>query len=235
MQELGSRKVLDLSKQPENIPHCSLCKKVCQIHDWRLMNGGAHQYWGKMESGEEDIDWVFEGKKVMAKRDFPRGSRIMVERGTPMAPIVTVFNGPKQGKSKPPVFCFDALRVGHSCSPNASFIYDNMSKVVIVLAERDIKAGEEVTMSYVPTYPPVDDVAKILQQDFGITCPEGCACRDPVRLLRIKEADDMNKNCLRLVKEGKFLEAYETTKKLLDLYDVIDAEILWRNRTRYAC
>jgi hypothetical protein len=230
MQELCSGKVRALGKQ--EIPHCSLCNKVCQIHDWKLMNGQAHEYWGKLECGEENVDWVVDGKKVMAKRDFPRGTRIMVERGTPLPPIMTLFYGQKYGKMKPPVFCVHALKVGHSCSPNASFVYDKVTKVVIVFANRDIKAGEEVTMAYVPFFPPVDDVPKILQLDFGITCPEGCVCRDPVRMQRIQEADEMDKAVLRLVKEGKFLEAYETTKKLLDLYDIIDVEIPVKIRPR---
>jgi hypothetical protein len=232
MQQLSTGKIQALNPS-EEIPHCSLCKKVCQVHDWKWMNGEAHQYWGKLECGEKDVDWVAEDKKVIAKRDFPRGSRIMVERGTPMAPILTIIDGPKRENSKPAVFCNDALRVGHSCSPNASFIFDKTSRVVVVFADRDIKAGEEITMDYVSQYPPVNDVPKVLKEDYGIECPEGCVCRDPVRLQRIHEADEMDKAVLRLVKEGKFLDAYEMAKKLLDLYDALEAPLLVTYRTRY--
>jgi hypothetical protein len=43
----------------------------------------------------------------------------------------------------------------------------------------------------------------------------------------------LNNDCADFVRKGDYVQAFQTSKKLLELYDVIDAGILTRARTRY--
>ena len=65
------------------------CSRPCQKKDWPVHRGPGHKYWSKLGCGEEDLDWSVQhisaakGLGIMAKRELPRGFRIMVDAGNP--------------------------------------------------------------------------------------------------------------------------------------------------------
>ena len=63
----------------------AFCSEDCKKKDW-AERGQGHKNWCNLVCGEEDLDWTIrsvlngKGLGVIALRDFPKGSRIMVDR-----------------------------------------------------------------------------------------------------------------------------------------------------------
>ncbi|CAG9464172.1 unnamed protein product [Pedinophyceae sp. YPF-701] len=73
--------------------------------------------------------------------------------------------------------------LNHSCDPAllVAMDYDGGSSSVTLLARRDIRAGEELTISYVDTALPTDERGELLR-DYGFTCTcPRCMADDPLR------------------------------------------------------
>jgi len=76
------------------------------------------------------------------------------------------------------IVCLRLSRVNHACIPNSAHWYDDDSRVKILFSEKPIKAGEEITYSYVTlrslqhNYTPAI-IRTSLQLTWGIFCPEG--------------------------------------------------------------
>lgn len=60
-------------------------------------------------------------------------------------------------------------RINHSCRPNAGNWWSERQQMRIIYAFRDITAGEEVTVSYIPLLKGVNERAKRLEQ-YGFAC-----------------------------------------------------------------
>ena len=188
------------------------------------------------------------GVGVFAKRDFKRDERIMVERMFLVDEIRNInfhlksefmrleppFNGNVEdtfmqkisrnafgsvdGRGSVFGICFRMSRVNHACDPNASWYLDYETNATTLHAGKNIKAGEEITVSYTGFLDPTNveepsqfavHVAKL--QLMGVTCPENCACKDPKhrsRLNRSKaleaelESIDASKDLQRFLKVG---------------------------------
>jgi hypothetical protein len=71
--------------------------------------------------------------------------------------------------------------VNHACVSNAAHWYEDDYRVKILFSEKAIKAGDEITFSYLShrslhmTYNQ-QVIAGILQISWGIICPEGYLC-----------------------------------------------------------
>jgi SET domain len=76
------------------------------------------------------------------------------------------------------IVCLRLSRVNHACVPNSAHWYDDDYRVKILFSEKPIKAGEEITYSYVTlrslhhSYTPAI-IRTTLQLTWGIFCPEG--------------------------------------------------------------
>lgn len=94
-------------------------------------------------------------------------------------------------------------RVNHSCKPNAGHIYDDVARVEILYAERDINPGEEICILYTPFTELLPDpfliwwrtiesefeaYKKLLLLKWNIICPADCFCNDPNARKLIVEA-----------------------------------------------
>ncbi len=68
----------------------------------------------------------------------------------------------------------DMARANHSCAPNADFVSRLGRGVQDLVATRDIKAGEEITISYLPAAKEGSDVREVRQdymrQWYGFRC-----------------------------------------------------------------
>jgi hypothetical protein len=187
----------------------------------------------------EDLDGG--RRKVFALEDLQRGSFVMGAKGTILGkselPLEENFRKScSMNRSSSLIECSRANLFDHSCSPNASHMFDEKFGVVTVFAECDIKAGEEITLAYHPFTSPFqsfdsEDVSKI-STEFRIVCLPDCACHAE-KFAQAESARKLNNLCADFVRSGDFLNAFQTSKDLLKFYDVIDAGILTRARTRY--
>jgi hypothetical protein len=75
------------------------------------------------------------------------------------------------------VVCIRLSRVNHACVPNANHFDDPDFSVKVLFSEKDIKAGEEITISYATHRmtslykDPFDLQLRLLS--WGIICPTG--------------------------------------------------------------
>jgi hypothetical protein len=196
---------------------------ACRGKD-RSLPGQDHTIWCDINFGEEDLDWIVtnvsagKGSGVVAVKQFLRGSRIMVD------PILTRSDAEKHpgfeklepsNESNSQKFdlnciagsktslCLRIARVNHSCSPNAAYILDKKLKVGILFAERDIKAGEEITISYVSfkNFSQKLSAKKIrmkLKKKWNIDCPADCDCRNAAKWDQFVKARDMDQRYVKV-------------------------------------
>ncbi|KAH8881778.1 SET domain-containing protein [Thozetella sp. PMI_491] len=94
-----------------------------------------------------------------------------------------------------PIFC----RMNHSCCPNTSWGYDDVSGMMQVYAARDIQQGEELTDAYTELARPRADRAKNLA-NLGFRC-ECHVCQGP-------QAEEHEMRRRRIWRCGKILNLY---------------------------
>lgn len=189
------------------------CSKACQSKDWTPGKGGqGHKLWCTLQCGEEGIDWEVreadgtKGLGVFALKDIPRCTRIMVD-GTrknddPAFADLLPIGGTRKQKidrngfmrfmldapdKTTTVVYLRAARLNHSCSNNA-FTEPEPTDYngTTVVSQRDIRAGEEITISYRSSSEPMKffsckEVATYLKDEHGISCPSDCICKDSQR------------------------------------------------------
>jgi uncharacterized protein len=128
-----------------------------------------------------------EGIGVFAKREIPRGTRVIEYTGD-RVPIGEVYR-PVETGNPPHVYAFalndttaiDGARHGnearffnHGCSPNCEpYVFDDH---VYIYAMRDILPGEELTFDY--QLSPIDPAIPLAGEEAGYPCGCGAAnCR----------------------------------------------------------
>lgn len=99
-----------------------------------------------------------------------------------------------------PTFC----RMNHSCAPNTSWGYDDISGMMQVYASRDIAQGEEITDAYTELARPRARRAKELA-NWGFRC-ECVVCEGP----QAEEHENRRRTIWRL---GEILQLYDDHQK----------------------
>ncbi len=208
---------------------CGKCKKRaycnvdCQKKDWTSA-GQGHKIWCNVQCGEEDIDWKIEeipgkGLGIVSVTNYPRGSRILVDRMLTRAeaekdPRISdlepsggttskKFDLNCIGRKQNPSVCLKIARVNHSCMPNAAYILDEKLKVGILFAEKDIKAGEEITISYISFKNlslklSAEKFRQELKKKWAIDCPADCDCRDTKKWQHFVKARSIDKRYVKV-------------------------------------
>ncbi|KAF2838647.1 SET domain-containing protein [Patellaria atrata CBS 101060] len=134
----------------------------------------------------------------------------------------------------------EVARINHDCRPNSAYRFDDTTLKHEVFAIRDIKPGEEITVTYVPPEMPSDMRNSLLrnQWNFDCTCSL-CAAQDftlatsDTRLRTIQEyASDLASvsNDPEL-----FLEKVERILELYELEDIIAPKARYLELAAYAC
>ncbi|KAJ8604516.1 hypothetical protein CTAYLR_000929 [Chrysophaeum taylorii] len=230
------------------------CSRACQVQDWKRGHkqwcGRSGEAGFEFEVREA---LGSKGLGVFALVDMKRGFKIMAERPVatrhgkeekeePAATRAAVdallpVGGSREDKIALNGMSLDAevhstgtglfvrmSRVNHDCVPNALHHYHAPSGVKLLVACRDISAGEEVTMSYLPTES--QDAllggsltrAQFLALKWRFVC--GCrACSDPKLNAKIEELRERDARILKLGQRGDFAQALRCGEAILRLYD----------------
>ena len=113
--------------------------------------------------------------------------------------------------------CISLSRANHHCVPSAAVFYDIDTRSMVLHATRAISAGEEITISYTDFLNPMctgektvyANHAAILREQYGIVCPDGCACKDPVQLERLRESNRLEKAFHDAVRAAASVEDFD--------------------------
>ena len=206
------------------MPYKTIMVSDCQSKD-RSPLGQDHFNWCDLNCGEEDLNWIVagvlggKGLGVVSVTNYPRGSRILVDRmltrseavkhsrfadlepsgGTTAQKFALNCIGSQDNSS----ICLRIARVNHSCSPNAAYVLDDKLKVGILFAERDITAGEEITVSYISFKNlsqklSAEKFREELKMKWAIDCPAECNCRDTGKWQQFVKARAMDQQYVQV-------------------------------------
>lgn len=215
------------------------CSKECQVIDWKHQShkhwcckAGEIGYDYEIKPSEK-----YKGLGVYALRNFDEGEKIMAQRPINMEnsqnllstqidqikklePVSSDliadkydFNALECGKEINPVLCLHASRINHQCPfvENCSHYWIKEHGIKIIYAKRDIKSGEELTISYIDSF----DSYVELNDKWGISC--GCdGCSNPFNMVYQKELVKLNQFILNTKIDVKIRTS--ACDKLLDLY-----------------
>ena len=215
------------------------CSKDCQIIDWKF-RGHKHWCCLAGEIGfdyEIKQSDKFKGLGVFAMRDFTEGEKIMAQKPFVIEdlPLLTInqiiqiqklepsnsdliadkfdLNALNCGKGLNPVLCLHASRINHQCPfvENCSHLWIKEHGVKIIYAKKNIKIGEELTISYIDSF---DSYAE-LSDKWGFQC--GCdGCSNPHNMVYQKELVKLNQFIFNSQIDPKI--RIEACVKLIDLY-----------------
>jgi len=190
------------------------------------------------------------GLGVVALVDIPEGARVLVDEALPRAhaslaegpggarraaalaltpaenggDLDVVFANNQYGGREGPVIGLRLSRVNHACDPSAAKVADDDLGVNVVCALRAIRAGEEVTISYLPCDDPSTDrepaaAREVLSGHYGILCPSDCRCRDERLAALMARARELDARVFALGGRCDTAGAVAAAEDLLALYD----------------
>ncbi|KAM0273575.1 hypothetical protein ACHAQH_008238 [Verticillium albo-atrum] len=115
----------------------------------------------------------------------------------------------------------EVSRLNHACRPNAFFRFSQRTLTMQVVAYRDIRPGEEITINYAPLGMPHNIRKKYLFDNYGFHCrcslcqapPEVRSAADARRMRIVEVRADMRK----AHDKGKLADAIKYAEELLGL------------------
>lgn len=201
--------------------------------------------WCKYRYGEEGIDWEVrhisteKGKGVVALKDIPKGTKIMVEKlySSPNAHPAIADLEPSGGTLEQK-FALNALgsaedgihvclkfsRVNHSCGANSfyNFLRLPTKTVIALVARQDIKAGEEITICYTNWDHPIagrkslESHKELLQRKWKIVCPPSCPCNNPAVDAKLDSFIKTNEEMIAYKNAGDYATACSIAVRMIE-------------------
>lgn len=120
-------------------------------------------------------------------------------------------------------------RINHDCLGNSEHFYVENHKVKILLASRDIRAGEEITFSYIGDSPSMKSFL-VMKWGFNCSCP---TCQNPFAQDMLQEVAALDKQIIQMGQNGNVPGAINAAKRLIWLYDQLGTCALMYSRTYY--
>jgi len=238
------------------------CSRECQLADW-TSKGQTHKIWCKEQICEEDIDWEIrqtpdKGLGVFALRDLPRHTKIMVDRAyrtvedTPFVFLNSLVptNGTLQEKWDTNSFFtpeggdnigIRLARVNHDCRNNATNKYVVDLNTFILIALRDIKKDEEISIQYYfyndfSSSKEIRDARpSIIKPKWEVDCKDTCICRDNNIKERIEKAHQLDASIpsMPLRTEEQIRTALKSVDELIKMGEELGSGIMPLARTYY--
>ena len=233
------------------------CSRTCQAADWKPNGTGqGHKNWCQLYCCEEGIDWDVlpvpgKGLGLIALKFIPSKSRIIVDAirdinhpalqdlepkggNTQEKRALNVLGGENSSRS---LLCLRIARANHDCNFNASHRHEEDMTVTILFSERDIEAGEEISIEYTASSDPSKgtspDVSRlILLRKWGLTCPDDCVCKDLGRNQLVKKAMDLDAR-INLAATFDPTQALRMVEALLVIHEQINSSWISKERAYY--
>jgi hypothetical protein len=220
--------------------HRMFCSRECQVADWK--NG--HKHWCN-KAGEIGFDYEVrespgKGVGIFSLRCFKRGDKIMAERAIndsesspdvvnaihqlmpdEISDLQAKFDlnsiGTGDRESAGSCLFITMARVNHACNGNTTHFYISEHEVKILVASRDIEAGEEITFSYIdrirhPAHYP------LLNVKWGIDC-QCTFCLDPMMAKKLLIIHKLDSDIMSLGSRRDFQGGLDSANRLLQYYD----------------
>lgn len=109
-------------------------------------------------------------------------------------------------------------RINHSCEPNAVHIWNERTNKKDIIALKDIKAGEEVTIAYIEPLQSKQSRQLVLLECYGFECQcEVCALEDEVKSIWKERAQILEDLTYRAILLGNRDEAMNLIQEHLEL------------------
>lgn len=150
-------------------------------------------------------------------------------------------------------------RVNHNCDANSGRNFDDGASVEILYAQRDIRPGEEVCISYcsfnnisIERRCPIvytssknaneltpeeefDCVKLSLESNWGITCPADCFCNDLIIKTLVVRARQLRIDVdMWAQSQNRPITALKVIKDLLILQNKVHSSLISKAKTHYA-
>ena len=229
--------------------------------------GQGHKHWCALRCGEEAREWAVRhisperGRGVVMLSDVAAGARILVDAalhyGHPclaagggarraaaldLVPegsndLLSKFELNEYGSRDGPVIGLRLSRINSSCDPNAIKVQDDDFGVNVVVALRDIRAGEEVLLSYLPVDDcsverSADESRSLLAAKWGVQCPADCRCHNAALAGLMARARELDARIFQLGGRCDVAGAVGAAKDLLSIYDEAGLRPLHMSRAR---
>lgn len=121
-------------------------------------------------------------------------------------------------------------RVNHDCVGNTLHHYDPRLAIKMLVANRDIAAGSEITFSYVADLGARDRAARLKFRGFKCACR---ACRTPEISSKLDRLLELDNSILKLGSTGREDAAIRAGTALLKIYNQLQCSDLMYARTYY--
>lgn len=127
-----------------------------------------------MEQGNDIVDKYIAQKVKSLDKDQQRAFLSLHNcHGTRFGPFLGICKTNMLGLGSPPIgggLFIEASRINHACNPNTQNSWNERISRETIHAVRDIKKGEEITISYIGHYAPYDERQLILKTKFNFNC-----------------------------------------------------------------
>ncbi|KAI1483512.1 SET domain-containing protein [Daldinia eschscholtzii] len=127
----------------------------------------------------------------------------------------------------------DVSRVNHACRPNSYIRFTPSTLAVSVVALRDIKPGEEITITYVPLGNTRDERQEALQKwGFECTCSLCTASKTEIAVSDYRRAKikALRREVMKAVEEWDGTRAVKLTHEVLELMKAEDLSPLYSSQ-----
>ena len=186
------------------------------------------------------------GLGVIALRDIPPFTRVMVDRGYTFDEAKNdprfvdlhpkddtgldkfMLNSAGLGEEFPGKVAYRISRVNHSCDPNTFFYVDDLHKASMLVSVKPIKVGEEICatsdilFNYKPRFGPTHPKDRLeyhwrtLRYFRNISCPSDCVCLDPSLPDQILKFNQLKDLALVSLAREEFELSYKAFNELKD-------------------
>lgn len=122
-------------------------------------------------------------------------------------------------------------RVNHDCVGNSDHVYEDDRAVMILVANKDINTGEEITFSY--RFGSTLERRSCLQKDYNFDC-QCTICRGPLELQEsFDRIEVLDREILFHAQNARVDKALKCGKSLISLYDQFHQSSFRYYRTYY--
>jgi hypothetical protein len=226
------------------------CSHRCQNQDWLSVQN--HSKWCGVDCCQEGVHWAVQdipgkGQGIVAKTFIPNRRRIMIDAVRAITDPVVQQLEPKDGTTLEKerlnsfgnvpgtgsILCVRVARMNHDCNSNADQSFDQDSRVMIVVANRDIYPSEEICINYtnfngrLGGHTP-QTARLLLKEKWDIECRPTCRCYDEFVDRSFQRCRELDSRIRCAIKERNASNGLVMVEELLRCLESAQATWTWK-------